>query len=442
MKKIITLKSFKSKSLNGIINIPGDKSISQRALMFASLCYGSVKIYGLLKSTDVMNTLKSLKLLGIKVSLKKNFCEILGTGGFFIKPNKILNFGNSGTGVRLMIGMLSTKTYEVSFTGDSSLKKRPMLRIIQPLQKFGASFSHNNGLLPVEIQKSNFLSPTTINISIGSAQIKSAIILASLSLNGTTVINELHPSRDHTEILLNYLGAKIKIKKQKNKNKIFVNGPVILNKKDIIIPGDFSSAAFIIISCLICENSDVTIKSVGINFFRTGLLDVIKKMKGNISILKRWEENGEKFADIRVKSSKLIGCSVSGKISTRLIDEYPILFVAASFAKGTTTFTNLGELKFKESNRLSSMAEALKKSGVKLEEKKDSIKIFGNKIQKGGCTIRTYDDHRIAMSMLVFGLFSEGPIEIDEIKMIETSFPGFHNIMKKIGARIDIIQKS
>ena len=439
MKKIITLKSFKSKSLNGIINVPGDKSISQRALMFGSLCYGSVKIYGLLQSTDVLNTLKSLKLLGIKIVLNKDFCEVFGTGGVFSKPTKPLNFGNSGTGVRLMMGMLSTKIDGISFTGDSSLRKRPMLRIIEPLQKFGANFSHNNGLLPILIQRSNFLSPAEIDINIGSAQIKSAVILASLSLKGTTVINELYPSRNHTEILLNHFGAEIKIKKKKNTNTIFVNGPVILNNKDIVIPGDFSSAAFIIVSCLICKNSDITIKSVGINFFRIGLLEVIKKMNGNITILKEWDENGEKFADIRVKSSKLIGCKVTSEISTRLIDEYPILFVAASFAEGSTTFTNLGELKFKESNRLSSMAEALRISGVKLEEKKDSIKIYGNESQKGGCKIKTYDDHRIAMSMLIFGLFSDEPIEVDEIKMIETSFPSFHNLMKKIGAKIDFI---
>ena len=439
MKKIITLKSFKSKSLNGIINVPGDKSISQRALMFGSLCYGSVKIYGLLKSTDVLNTLKSLKSLGTKIVLNKKSCEVFGTGGVYSKPKKTLDFGNSGTGVRLMMGMLSTRIDSISFTGDSSLRKRPMLRIIEPLQKFGANFSHNNGLLPIKIQKSNFLSPAEIDINIGSAQIKSAVILASLNLNGTTVVNELYPSRDHTEILLNHFGAKLKIKKKKDTNKIFIDGPVILNNKDINVPGDFSSAAFIIVSCLICKNSDVTIKSVGINFFRIGLLEVIKKMNGNIFILKKWEENGEKFADIRVKSSELTGCKVNGKISTRLIDEYPILFVAASFAKGSTTFTNLSELKFKESNRLSSMAEALKKSGVNLEEKKDSIKIYGSVSQKGGCKIKTYGDHRIAMSMLIFGLFSDEPIEVDEIKMIETSFPGFHTLMKKIGAKIDFI---
>ena len=432
MKKIITLKSFKSKSLNGIINVPGDKSISQRALMFGSLCYGSVKIYGLLKSTDVLNTLKSLKSLGTKIVLNKKSCEVFGTGGVYSKPKKTLDFGNSGTGVRLMMGMLSTRIDSISFTGDSSLRKRPMLRIIEPLQKFGANFSHNNGLLPIKIQKSNFLSPAEIDINIGSAQIKSAVILASLNLNGTTVVNELYPSRDHTEILLNHFGAKLKIKKKKDTNKIFIDGPVILNNKDINVPGDFSSAAFIIVSCLICKNSDVTIKSVGINFFRIGLLEVIKKMNGNIFILKKWEENGEKFADIRVKSSELTGCKVNGKISTRLIDEYPILFVAASFAKGSTTFTNLSELKFKESNRLSSMAEALKKSGVNLEEKKDSIKIYGSGSQKGGCKIKTYGDHRIAMSFSILSLLYGNKLIIDDESCISISYPDFKSHLETL----------
>ena len=441
MKKIFTLKSSKSKCLNGIINVPGDKSISQRALIFASLCYGSVKIFGLLESTDVLHTLNSLRLLGVKISLKKTHCEVLGNGGEYFKPKDSLDFGNSGTGVRLMIGLLSTRLDGVSLTGDKSLLKRPMQRVTEPLENFGARFIHANGYLPVTIKKSNFLFSTNIDIKIGSAQIKSAVILAAMNLKGESQITEFFPSRDHTEIMLNYMNAGITTIEKKGKKIITIKGPTILEKKDIKIPGDFSSAAFLIVACLICKSSEIEIKDVGTNFFRTGMLEVIKKMNGHIDIINEREENGEKFSDLKVKSSNLKGCRVTGKISTRLIDEYPILFVAASFAEGITVFENLGELKFKESDRLNSMAEALKKAGVSLKISSDTITIQGSKKQDGGCRIKTYEDHRIAMSMLVFGFLSDNPIEVDDIQMIETSFPNFQSLMKKIGANIEYIPK-
>ena len=265
--------------------------------------------------------------------------------------------------------------------------------------------------------------------------------MAALNIGGKTEIKDFLPSRDHTEILLKYLGADIQIKKSKNKSIITINGPIILKNKDIDVPGDFSSAAFVIVATILCRDSEVIIKSLGINFFRTGLLDILKKMNAKINILNQWEENGERIADIKIRSSSLVGCKINGKISTRAIDEYPILFVAASFACGCTEFNGLEELKFKESDRLSAMAEALMKSGVKLELGKKSIKIYGQKSQKGGVQIKTYDDHRIAMSMIVFGLISEKPIIIDQIKMIETSFPDFAGLMKKLGAKINYVQK-
>ena len=439
MKKINTLKSFKSKSLNGIINVPGDKSISHRALIFLSLSYGSAKIKGLLESTDVFNTCKSLQKLGVKIIKKGSNYEVFGNGGVFQNPKKELNLGNSGTGVRLMIGMLASRNVIAKFKGDKSLTKRPMLRILKPLKKLGAYIEHKNGFLPLEVRKSEFLLPSTINETIGSAQVKSAVILAALNIIGTTTVNEKIPSRNHSEILLNYLGANLKIMSVKTGKKIQINGPIILQPKNIVIPGDFSSASFLIVACLLCKNSKIIIKSVGINFYRVGLLEVLKKMGGKISLKNKKVENGEKIADIEVESSQLSGQTVGGEISVRLIDEYPILFVAASFAKGTTIFKNLEELKFKESDRLNSMAEALKASGVRLKLNKNSITIFGNKIQKGGCVIKTSKDHRIAMSMLIFGMLSNEPIQVDEIQMIKTSFPGFFELFKKIGANIKYV---
>ena len=441
MRKINTLKSYKSKSLFGIINIPGDKSISQRAVIFASLCHGLTKIFGLLKSKDVLSTVNAIKDLGVKVKFKSDICEISGTGGTFKKPKKPLDLGNSGTGVRLLIGMLSSKNIETTFEGDKSLSKRPMLRVIKPLEKFGAKFESNKGKLPLKILKSDYLTPCIVDEKIGSAQVKSALILSALNVNGTTIINEVVPSRDHTENLLKYLGADIKIRKKKLEKKIIVNGPQTLSRKKIKICGDFSSASFLIVAAMVCKNSKIVLKNVGINYFRIGLLEVLKKMNGKFKILKKWTENGEKVADLEIKSSNLKGIKVSGDISTRLIDEYPILFVAASFAKGTTEFINLKELRYKESDRLSAMSEALEKSGVKLKQEKDSIKIFGSKKQNGGVKIKTYNDHRVAMSMLVFGLASDEPIKVDDISMIKTSFPNFAELLKKIGAKVKYVQK-
>ena len=441
MRKINTLKSYKSKSLFGIINIPGDKSISQRAVIFASLCHGLTKIFGLLKSKDVLSTIDALKTLGVEIKFNSDICEVSGTGGIFKKPKQSLDLGNSGTGARLLIGMLSSKNIEITFKGDKSLSRRPMLRVIKPLEKFGAKFESNKGKLPIKILKADYLSPCTIDEKIGSAQVKSALILSALNLNGTSIINELVPSRDHTENLLKHLGADIIIKKKKMKKKIIVKGPQILKKKKIKICGDFSSASFLIVAAMICRNSKIILKNIGINYFRVGLLEVLKKMNGRFKILRKWTENGEKVADLEIRSSDLKGLKVSGDISTRLIDEYPILFVAASFAKGTTEFSNLKELRYKESDRLSAMAEALKKSGVKLKQKSDSIKIFGAKNQNGGVKIKTHDDHRVAMSMLVFGLASQESIKVDDISMIKTSFPNFAELLNKVGAKIKYVQK-
>ena len=439
MKKIITLKSSKSKSLSGIIDIPGDKSISHRALIFTSLCYGCSEIFGLLEADDVMNTLKSLKKLGVKIVKGKRHYTVFGNGGSFEEPKSALNFGNSGTGVRLFSGLLASKNISATLIGDKSLSKRPMYRIIKPLEKLGANIKHNDGFLPLKIDKSNFLHKSTLKEKLGSAQVKSAIILAALDIKGTTTIQEHRTSRNHSEILLKFLGANIKIENEKNYKKISITGPNTMKAKNIFIPGDISSAAFIIVAALLCEGSEIKINSVGINFFRTGILEVLKKMNGNISITKTRKENGEKIADIEIKSSKLKSCKVGHRLTSRLIDEYPILFVAASFAEGVSIFKNLQELKFKESDRLSAMSEALKKCGVEVEESDDQIKIFGKRIQKGGCKINTYNDHRIAMAMLIFGLNAENPVEIDKANMIKTSFPNFYDLLFTIGAQINYV---
>ena len=442
MNKTCTLKSNKSKCLKGIISVPPDKSISQRALILSAICIGNSKIYNLLESEDVLNTLKSIEKLGLKIEKKKMFYEVYGTGGLFKDPQNNLNFGNSGTGLRLMTGLLSTRNINANLIGDSSLSKRPMLRVINPLKKMNVVIEHNNGLLPIKISANNFLSfPIKFRLKIGSAQVKSALLLAATALQGTTEIVEEKPSRDHTELMLKFLGAEINIEKKNNSNTIKIHGPTILRANNFYIPGDVSSAAFLIVATILTKNSKITIKNVGINNYRTGLIDVLKKMNGKISIQNKRTINSEVVADIIVSYSKLKAVQLNESFTTRLIDEYPILFVAASFADGISVFKGLEELKFKESNRIESMQKALKDAGVNINVKSNIVKIKGNQSQNGGNLVQTNKDHRIAMSMLVFGMVSRQPILVDDMKMINTSFPGFKDCLQKIGANIEVVQK-
>ncbi len=437
-KNTFTLKSSKSKSLTGKLSVPSDKSISIRALLISSICFGNTKISNLLESEDVKNTLNCLRKLGIKILKKGTQFEVFGQGGVFEDPKRELFLGNSGTGLRLLIGLLSTRNVNVSFKGDESLSSRPMMRIIEPLKKMNVSLIHNNGYLPIKILKNDdFSLPLKYSLEIGSAQVKSAILLAALNLSGTTIVKERFPSRDHTEILLKYLGADIK----KKKNIITLKSPNFLKPKDIFVPGDFSSAAFLIVAALITKKSKIIIENVGLNFFRTGLLEVLKKMNAKINVSNKNIINGEPVGDITVESSNLVSTKVDSEIAPRLIDEFPILFVAASFASGKSIFKGLEELKFKESDRLKTMADSLKGAGVKLDLKKGSLEVIGSKTQKGGNYVITKNDHRIAMSMLTFGLAAEKSIKIDDSSMIKTSFPKFNEIMNSINARIRNVSK-
>ena len=436
MKYSFTLKSYKSKCLEGNLTVPADKSISIRALILASYCVGSCKIFNLLESDDVLNTLKVIKKLGVKIEKKKKYYLIHGNGGYYEEPQTELYFGNSGTGVRLLTGLLSSNNLNATLTGDSSLSSRPMLRIIKPLEKMNLIFEHNNGFLPIKIKKNNnYTLPCNYKLTSGSAQVKSAILLASLGAAGKTTILEKIGSRDHTEIMLKYLGAKIKV----NSEKISLESPNFLKPKDIHIPGDFSSASFLIVAGLIIFQSKIIIKDVGLNYFRIGLIDVLIKMDAKIKITNKRKLNGEDIGDIEVSSSKLKGVNFTGKISPRMIDEYPIVFVAASFASGTSIFKGLGELKVKESNRLKVMYETLKLLGVKIKMGDSHIEITGDKNYNCDAKIKTFDDHRIAMSSLVFGMASNGSVEIDDMSMINTSFPNFKKTFEELGAKIKFI---
>ena len=436
MKYSFTLKSYKSKCLEGNLTVPADKSISIRALILASYCVGSCKIFNLLESDDVLNTLKVIKKLGVKIEKKKRYYLIHGNGGYYEEPRSELYFGNSGTGVRLLTGLLSSNNLNATLTGDSSLSSRPMLRIIKPLEKMNLILEHNNGFLPIKIKKNNnYTLPCNYKLTSGSAQVKSAILLASLGAAGKTTILEKIGSRDHTEIMLKYLGAKINI----NSEKISLESPNFLKPKDIHIPGDFSSASFLIVAGLIIFQSKIIIRDLGLNYYRIGLIDVLMKMNAKIKITNKRKLNGEDVGDIEVLSSELKGVNFTGKISPRMIDEYPIVFVAASFASGTSIFKGLGELKVKESNRLKVMYETLKSLGVKIKMGDNHIEIEGGKNYKCDAKIKTFDDHRIAMSSLVFGMASNGSVEIDDMSMINTSFPNFKETFEELGAKIKFI---
>ena len=436
MKYPFTLKSYKSKCLEGNLSVPSDKSISIRALILASYCIGECKIFNLLESDDVLNTLEVIRKLGIKIEKKKKYYIVHGNGGHYEEPRTELYFGNSGTGVRLLTGLLSSSNLNATLTGDSSLSSRPMLRIIKPLEKMNLVMNHNNGFLPIKIKKNNnFTLPCNHKLTSGSAQVKSAILLASLGAPGRTTILEKIGSRDHTEIMLKYLGAKI----SKNGEKISLESPNFLKPRDIYIPGDFSSAAFLIVAGLIISKSKITLKDVGLNYYRIGLIDVLKKMNARINIKNKRKLNNEDIGDIEVFCSNLKGVNFTGKISPRMIDEYPIVFIAASFASGTSVFRGLGELKVKESNRLKVMYETLKLLGVKIKMGDSQIEIEGGENYNCNSKIKTFDDHRIAMSSLVFGMASNGSVEIDDMSMIKTSFPNFKETFEGLGAKIKFI---
>ncbi len=434
------LTSKKAIKLNGEINVPGDKSISHRALIISSQALGRSEITGLLESDDVIHTSEALKLMGVEIEKTRQgswLVEGVGTGGL-TEPDDILYMGNSGTGTRLMMGLVSTHPFLSFFNGDESLRKRPMKRVSEPLQKSGAQIlSRKGGLLPLAVIGAASPIPFTYEMNVASAQVKSAILLAALNIPGRTTVIEKEPTRDHTELMMQYFGIHIISEKEKSKTIISVTGQPELTGKRIVVPGDPSSAAFAVVAALLVPDSDVTIKNVCINPLRTGLYKTLEEMGADITYMNERELAGEKIADLRIKTSSLEGTEVPASRAPSMIDEYPILAIAASCAKGKTVMKGLAELKVKESDRLSAMAEGLKASGVKTEVSGDSLIVYGTgKPPAGGSFISTYMDHRIAMSFLILGMVAEKQITVDDSSMISTSFPDFTELMNKIGGNI------
>ena len=420
--------------LKGELKISGDKSISHRALILSSMSIGKTKITNLLESDDVLRTLRILRELGIKIIKNRNSWIVYGNGtNGFIEPDKVLNCGNSGTTARLMLGAVSSNPINCTFIGDNSLSKRSMSRVTKHLQKMGVVVQlTKDDFLPLIISGSEQLLPIKHRIQKASAQIKSALILAALNIHGKTKIIENTPTRDHTERLLKFLDVNFKTKKFRNKViQIELNGPYEINSKDIEVAGDPSSASFFIVGALIIPESKITLKNVMLNPSRTAFLKILKKMGGKIKVKKTKKVCGESIGDIQVKHSKLKGINIPSSQSAYLIDEYPILSIAASRAEGKTTMKGLEELRYKESDRINSIVYNFIKIGINIQEKKDDLIIYGNKTKvKKNIKIKTFNDHRIAMSFSILNILFDKKLIIDNKKCISISYPDFEKHLK------------
>ena len=420
----------------GTINIPGDKSISHRALIIGSQATGIVKVSNLLESADVFSTMNALRKFGVHIIKKGKDYYVYGlVVGGLREYNGTINCGNSGTTARLMMGLLSTYPITINFTGDKSLSKRPMGRVINLLREFGANaLPENKNTMPFKFLGSYVGLQNDQKLNVPSAQLKSAWCLAALNTKGISTLEERFETRDHTEIMLKYLNANIKVKKLKNKKIISIFGKTPIDAKDISVPGDISSAAFMIILALISKNSKVTIKNVLLNPTRTGILDVLKKMKAKIKIKNKKIVCGEIVGDIEAKSSNLKATTVPEKMAPRLIDEYPILFIAACFAKGTSNFKGIEELRVKESDRIKSMEDGLKPMGVKINSTKSSVKITGANSFKLNKKIKidAKGDHRIAMSFYILSQVLNKSFKIKDFNYVKTSFPSFTKTINQL----------
>ena len=447
-KSIISIK--KNIALKGEISVAGDKSISHRSLIFAALAYGRSKIIGLLEGEDVLRTAAALRLMGVEIAKNEN--NIWEVNGFGVsglqEPSDILDMGNSGTSSRLMAGLVASYDFTSFFTGDSSLRKRPMGRVFEPISDIGARVvARQNNLMPFAIIGAKDAMPIEYKMKVASAQVKSCILLAALNIRGLTTIIEPEKCRDHSEIMMRYLGLKITSENYgENGTKISYQGMQEFDAKDFIVPGDISSAAFLIVAALIVDGSCITIKNVGINPLRDGIIKTLQEMGGCIALTNQRLVGGEVVSDIVVESSKLKGVEVPASRAPSMIDEYPILAIAAAHAQGVTKMNGLSELKVKESNRLLMIAQNLERCGVKVkigEEKiykngqeisDDFLEVQGEILQpKVKVQIATSMDHRIAMSFLVMGLSLDNGLEIDDGSMIATSFPNFTKIFEDFG---------
>lgn len=430
------LSTIRAATLKGVIRVPGDKSISHRALMFGALATGTTRISGLLEGEDVINTAHAITALGAPAAKEGSTWVVKGRGvGGLAEPDAPIDFGNSGTGTRLMMGVIAGQPITVTMTGDASLSKRPMRRVLGPLKEMGLEIVDDRETLPLTLKGSDALVPIVYELPVPSAQVKSAILLAGLHAAGETTVIEREPTRDHTERMLRFFGADIRTQMKDGKTHITVKGDAELKGRNVVVPGDPSSAAFLICAALLVPGSDVTVEGVLVNETRTGLYTSLQEMGADVSLTNTREEGGEPIADIRARYSKLKGVTIPAERAPSMIDEYPVLAAVAAFAQGDTVMHGLAELKVKESDRLAATAAGLQANGVRTTVEGDTLIVHGTGgAVAGGGLVATHLDHRIAMAFLTMGLASNAPVTVDDTNMIATSFPEFIGLMERLGA--------
>ncbi len=424
--------------LAGEVRVPGDKSISHRALMVASLAVGRTRIEGLLEGEDVHRTAAAMRALGAIIDHDDGVWQVSGRGvGGLAEPADVLDMGNSGTAARLLTGLLATHPVFAVMTGDASLRGRPMRRVTVPLAETGARFTaRDGGLLPLAIEGTGEALPINHRLEVASAQVKSALLLAGLNARGTTVVDEPVPTRDHTENMLRHFGASLRSEKLAGGgNRLILDGQPELLARDVAVPGDPSSAAFPLVAGLLVPGSRITVRGVGLSPLRTGLFECLETMGATLAITDRREQGGEPAGDIGVEFAALHAIDVPADRAPRMIDEYPILAVACACARGESRLRGLGELRVKESDRLAATASMLAANGVGVRIEGDDLLIVGaGAPPDGGGDVATSMDHRLAMSAIVLGLAARRPVAIDDTRFIETSFPGFIALMNSLGA--------
>jgi len=438
-----SIQTFRSSPpLTGRLRVPGDKSISHRALMFAGLAVGQSRIIGLLEGEDVLATAAAMRQLGARIERRDDGAwTVHGAGvGSLLEPRQALDMGNSGTSTRLMMGLIASHAITATFIGDASLSGRPMNRVIEPLSQMGATFeASSGGTLPCMLRGASPGVPITYRLPVASAQVKSAVLLAGLNTPGITRVIEPVPTRDHTERMLAGFGARLDVSEENGERIIAIHGEAELSPMDVVVPGDPSSAAFFLVAASIVPGSDLVVENVGLNPTRAGIVTVLRQMGADIEELDPREVGGEPVADLRVRHAALKGVDVDPAIVPSMVDEFPVLFVAAALAEGTTRTSGLEELRVKESDRISVMAAALTLAGARVEETEDGLTIHGT----GGdplpgtakhASVATHLDHRIAMSMAIAGLASHDGVSIDDTAPIATSFPTFMDLLEQAGS--------
>jgi len=437
----LSLTSTAAQPLSGTVRVPGDKSISHRALMFGALAVGKSTVEGLLEGEDVLRTAEAMRKLGAEVTRHDDGTwELHGRGvGGLTEPTDVLDMGNAGTGARLLMGLVASHPFTTVFTGDASLRSRPMKRVSEPLSRMGAGFvGRSGGRLPMAVIGTDSPLPITYELPVPSAQVKSAVLLAGLNTPGTTTVIEKEATRDHTELMLKGFGAEVSVEIRADGARVIsLKGQPELKGRAVKVPADPSSAAFPVVAALLVPGSCITVTAVGTNPLRCGLFQTLKEMGADIRSVNARDEAGEPVADLEVRFSALTGVDVPADRAPSMIDEYPVLAVAAAFAKGTTRMRGLSELRVKESDRLAAVANGLKACGVSLEIEGDDLIVHGNgQAPQGGATIAVNLDHRIAMSFLVMGMASAQPVTVDDGTAMDTSFPGFAALMNGLGAKI------